>query len=150
MIIRKATAHDMPVLLEFEQHIIDAERPFDITLKTEPTYYHDLQKMITAENTYLIVAEINHTIIASGYAKIVQAEHYLKHDQHAFLGMMYVAPEHRGKGINQKILQELIGWSNERNVHEFRLLVYHNNLPALKAYEKVGFAKHVVEMRMLL
>ncbi|MBS1934788.1 MAG: GNAT family N-acetyltransferase [Bacteroidetes bacterium] len=148
LIIRKATEHDIGTLLQFEQEIIKAERPFDITLKTEPTYYHDLQKMISAENIYLIVAELGNKLIASGYARITNAEHYLKHDKHAYLGMMYVVPEHRGKSINKKIIDELITWSNKKNVHEFRLLVYDNNSPAVNAYEKAGFAKHVVEMRM--
>jgi ribosomal protein S18 acetylase RimI-like enzyme len=150
LLIRKATEYDIETLLEFEQEIIKAEIPFDVTLKTEPTYYHDLHKLITAENIYLIVAELNNNIIASGYAKITNAEHYLKHNQHAYLGMMYVVPEYRGKGINKKIINELIAWSTKKNVHEFRLLVYDNNSPAVHAYEKAGFAKHVIEMRMSL
>jgi|SRR5579871_4457484 len=150
LIIRKASEHDMQVLLQFEQEIIKAELPYDITLKTEPTWYHDLPKMITAENIYLIVAELDNKIIASGYARITNAEHYLKHDKHAYLGMMYVVPEYRGKGVNKKIMDELIAWANKKNVHEFRLLVYDENLPAINAYTKAGFVKHVVEMRMSL
>ncbi|HLK28906.1 MAG TPA: GNAT family N-acetyltransferase [Puia sp.] len=148
LIIRKATEQDVHVILAFEQEIINAERPFDITLKTEPTYYHDIPKMISSENIYFIVAEINNEIIASAYSRIISSSHYLKHDEHAYLGMMYVVPEHRGKGINKKMIDELIAWSNSRNVHEFRLLVYNENSPAISAYEKSGFVKHVVEMRM--
>jgi hypothetical protein len=39
MIIRKATIDDLPVLLQFEQGIISAERPFDSTLLPDPISY---------------------------------------------------------------------------------------------------------------
>lgn len=37
--IRKAHPNDLEKLLEFEQGIITAERPFDPTLKAEKTHY---------------------------------------------------------------------------------------------------------------
>jgi ribosomal protein S18 acetylase RimI-like enzyme len=35
-------------------------------------------------------------------------------------------------------------------VTEFRLQVYSDNLPAVIAYEKIGFSKLLIEMRMEL
>ncbi len=148
MTIRKATENDLETLSEFEQNIINAERPFDVTLKTEPTYYYNLEKMISSDTVHLVVAELDGKLIASGYARIEASDHFLKHDKHAFLGMMYVVPEHRGKGINKKIIDELIAWAISKNLKEFRLLTYDENLPAINAYEKIGFKKHIAEMRM--
>ena len=64
------------------------------------------------------------------------------------MGFMYVLPAHRGKGVNQKIIDTLKDWSIAQNVTEFRLQVYNDNQPAVKAYEKVGFTKLMIEMRM--
>ncbi len=87
-------------------------------------------------------------IIGSGYARIENAKPYLQHQQHAYLGFMYVDPNHRGKGINKEIIAALSNWCFLQNITELRLDVYENNEAAIKAYEKVGFAKHMIAMRM--
>jgi len=145
--IRKAVLSDMPVLLIFEQGVIATERPFDLTLKHHPINYYDIEKMITSEEVELLVATINNTLIGSGYARIENAKPYVRHLQHAYLGFMYVVPEHRGKGVNKKIMDELTKWCVEKNITEQRLDVYYNNESAFKAYEKTGFKKHMIEMR---
>ena len=74
--IREATLKDLPILLQFEQGVIAAERPFDHTLKN-PANYYDLKMMIAASHIRLIVAEVDKVIVASGYARIESAKHYL-------------------------------------------------------------------------
>ena len=56
ILIRKATVHDIDVLLRFEQGVISAERPFDPTLKDHPTQYYDLPAIINDPVVYLVVA----------------------------------------------------------------------------------------------
>ena len=148
IIIRKAKLEDLPNLLLFEQGVIAAERPFDSTLNVDPIHYYDIKKMIAADEVELVVATLDNRIIGSGYARIENAKPYLKHLQHAYLGFMYVLPEFRGKGVNKLIIDALAKWSASKNITELRLDVYHNNVAAIKAYEKAGFTKHMVEMRM--
>jgi len=148
IITRPATFADMDTLLRFEQGVISAERLFDSTLKNEPINYYDLAGMIERPDIELLVAELNGELIGSGYARIEEAKVYLKHPKHAYLGFMYVDPAHRGKGVNQKIITALKKWATERNINELRLEVYYDNLPAIKAYEKVGFSKLMIEMRL--
>ncbi|MBL7700743.1 MAG: GNAT family N-acetyltransferase [Ferruginibacter sp.] len=144
--IRKAELKDLDTLLVFEQGVISAERPFDPTLKTN-THYYDIEKMITADHIELLVAELDNKLIGSGYARIEEAKPYLQHTQHAYLGFMYVVPQHRGKGINKMIMDALAAWSASQNITGLRLDVYHANESAIKAYEKTGFAKHMIAMR---
>ncbi len=148
IVIRKATLNDLETLLLFEQGVINAERPFDSTLKTEPTHYYDIKEMINASHVEIVVAEIRSEIIGSGYARIESAKPYLKHQKHAYLGFMYVVPDYRGKGVIQKIIEALKQWAISQNITEMRLEVYQNNLAAIKAYEKIGFTKHMIQMRM--
>src|SRR6187549_3575633 len=133
--IRKANLADLETLLGFEQGVISAERPFDVTLKTDTRYY-DIEKMIEVPNVELLVAELDNEVIGSGYARIEAAKPYNRHSQHAYLGFMYVKPEHRGKGINKMIIDELARWSATQQITELRLDVYHPNESAIKAYEK--------------
>lgn len=148
MIIRKAGFKDLNVLLRFEQGVIESERPSDSTLKTGLIHYYDLEEMINSSHIELLVAELNQELIGSGYARIENSKPYLKHKTHAYLGFMYVDPNHRGKGVNKKIIEALEQWAVSQNVTEMRLEVYNDNLTAIKAYEKAGFVKHMIEMRL--
>ena len=147
IIIRTATEKDLSILYQFEQGVITAERPYDSTLKDNPIQYYDLPGMIAATNIELMVAEFKGVVIASGYARVEDAQPYLKHTSFAYLGFMYVMPEYRGKGINRQIIASLQKWAHTQNVHELRLEVYYGNEPAIKAYEKIGFSKYMIQMR---
>ena len=148
MVVRRASLADVKTLRLFEQGVITTERPFDGTLKNGLIHYYDLEAMIAADHIEILVAELHNQLIGSGYARIEEAKPYLQHKKHAYLGFMYVIPECRGKGVNQKIIEALKQWAIQQNITELRLDVYNDNLPAIKAYEKTGFKRHMIEMRM--
>jgi len=147
-ITRKAILKDLPSLLDFEQGVIEAERPFDPTIKADPITYYDISELINNEESEVFVVEKDTLIVASGYAKIKGDRHYLKHDKIGYLGFMFVHKAHRGQGLNQLIINELLNWCKERKIFEIRLDVYDDNLTAIKAYEKAGFKKHMINMRL--
>lgn len=147
IITRPASWDDMETLLVFEQGVIVAERPFDATLQKDTIHYYDIKKMIAATDIELLVATSGDTVIGSGYARIETAKPYLQHPQHAYLGFMYVLPQYRGKGVNKLIIEDLAKWAASKNISELRLDVYYNNFPAITAYEKAGFTRHMIEMR---
>lgn len=145
---RTAVLDDLPILYEFEQELINAERPFDETLKPDHINYYDIKAMIQSSGTEVMVATMASKIIGSAYASIRKSESFQTHNEYAYLGFMYVKPEYRGQGINQLIMEELKCWIKTKNISEIRLKVYHENLPAISAYEKAGLKKHIIEMRM--
>ncbi|AQX08429.1 GNAT family N-acetyltransferase [Elizabethkingia ursingii] len=146
--LRHATEGDLPALLEFEQGVVTAERPYNPTLIEGEIHYYNLNSLIDSENAALIVAEDEENIIASGYALIKNTEKdYYNFDRYAYLGFMYVKPEYRGKGVNKLILDELTNWSKDQGVSEIRLEVYSDNVPAVKAYEKAAFEPLILLMR---
>jgi len=147
-IIRIATLKDLTVLLRFEQGVIEAERPFDPTIKEGEITYYDISQLITSPDSEVFVAEIENEIVASGYAKIKSDRHYLKHEKQGYLGFMYVSKKHRGKQLNKHIIDALLQWCKSRNIFEIRLDVYDDNVPAINAYQKVGFKKHMINMRL--
>ncbi len=146
--VRTATLDDLDTLLGFEKGIMTSERPFDPTIQEGDVHYYDIAYMITAPNVEVAVAVSGTEVIGSGYVRIEDSKVFLKHKRHGFLGFMYVKPEHRGKGVNQKVIAALQQWAISQGVNEFRLEVYDENSPAIKAYEKLGFTKLLIEMRM--
>lgn len=146
--IREATLSDLDVLLAFEQGIISEERPFDTTINDGKVHYYDISAMIYETHISVVVAELDGKIIGSGYARIEDAKPYLKHNSQAYLGFMYVLPEYRGQGVNKRIIENLAEWARARDVTEMRLEVYDQNETAIRAYEKAGFQRLLLQMRM--
>lgn len=146
--LRKAVLEDLEVLLGFEQELIKAERPFDSTIRQDPVSYYSIKDFILDPEVELIVAEHQGKIVSSGYAKEKMARSYLDHDTYAYLGFMYTVPEYRGKGINRLIIRALREWATSKGLQEVRLTVYPGNIPAVRAYEKVGFESILLEMRI--
>lgn len=148
LIVRKATLKDLPTLLKFEQGVIEAERPFDPTIQNGNINYYDISELITSPNSVIFVLEIDKEIVASGYAKIKSDRHYLKHEKQGYLGFMFVLEKHREKQLNQLIIDALLKWCKTHHIYEIRLDLYQGNIPAIKAYEKAGFKKHMINMRL--
>jgi RimJ/RimL family protein N-acetyltransferase len=147
-IVRKATLTDIPTLKIFKLGLIAAELPMDETIKEDTTNYYDLEALISRDNSQLYVADLDGELVASGYAKIIPDHLYLKHEFQGYLGFMFVPEKHRGNGYINLVLDSLLKWCKSREVYEIRLDVYATNPPAIRAYEKAGFKKHLINMRM--
>ncbi|MFH6958117.1 GNAT family N-acetyltransferase [Flavobacterium aquidurense] len=145
--VRRATNADLPQLAEFLQSLVEAERPFDSTLKEGQIFYYDIQELILDKATEVLVVDNGNQIIGCGYAQIRTAKAYEKHESFGYLGFMFVSPEFRGKGINNLLLTDLKKWVLSQGITEVRLEVYHDNEAAVKAYEKAGFKKLITTMR---
>jgi len=146
--IREATMADIPTLQSFEQGLIRDERPFDPTIRPDPVQYYDLKALIEDPTTLLVVAEREGEVLSCGYATRRTPRHYLDHEAYAYFGFMYTRPDYRGLGINGQVIQTLKEWASREGLSEIRLTVYSDNQPAIRAYQKVGFSSHLLEMRL--
>jgi GNAT superfamily N-acetyltransferase len=94
------------------------------------------------------VAECDGRPVGTGHATEKSSLEYLKHDRHAYLGLMYVDPDYRGQGIIQIIMTTLLEWARERGLSDYYLDVFTGNESAIQAYEKFGFRKSLIEMKL--
>jgi ribosomal protein S18 acetylase RimI-like enzyme len=146
--IRTATLKDIETLLEFEQGVIEAERPLDPFLGDGKLTYYNIPELISAQHIHLIVAISNEELVGSGYIRLENSKHYHKNPQHGYIGFMFVKPSFRGQRISNLILESLKKWETKIDLKELRLDVYSNNTGAIKSYERFGFTKSLVNMRM--
>jgi ribosomal protein S18 acetylase RimI-like enzyme len=152
--MREATIRDLPILLEFEQGILQWERPMAPNIKPDPVSYYDIKELIERKDAVVVVAydekEENgeNKPIASGYCKIIKNISYKLPEELAYLGFMYVEPKYRGQGINGLVVKHLINWAKERGYDEVQLDVYAENESALNAYKKMGFKPDLLTMRL--
>lgn len=54
---------------------------------------------------------------------------------------MWTAPSHRHQGIGRLLINEILKWAHVRNARTLLLMVTSNNEPAIRFYERLGFAK---------
>jgi GNAT superfamily N-acetyltransferase len=146
--IRPAAAADLLLLRTFEQGVIAAERPYDATLRADPIRYYDLEALLASSDAALLVAEEDGQLLGSGYVRLEQAQPFLAHARHGYVGFIFVVPQRRGQGISAAVLRALGAWAGSRGVLELRLEVYPGNAPAMRAYEKLGFAPYLLTMRL--
>lgn len=148
---RFATLEDIETLKQFEQALIQIERPMDDTLKQqEPINYYDLEALITSENADILLALDDEHIIGCGYGAEKTHDDKFQEERYGYVGFIYVQDSYRGKGVGQVILTGLKHWFKQRNLTEIRLKVYASNAKAIKAYEAAGFSAHLLEMKMHL
>ena len=67
MLIREALQCELPELREFEQKVVEAERPFNSAIKSEGATYYDLDNLLKDDLSQLLVIEDKSQIIATGY-----------------------------------------------------------------------------------
>jgi len=146
--IRKATVADLPALLDFEQGVVEAERPYNSRLKTDSVHYYDIAELLADKNSLVLVAENANQLIATGHGTLKNSADYYDYEQHAYFGLMYVEPSYRGQGLIQRIIEELLTWARGEGITDFFLDVYAENKPAVRAYEKFGFRSNMLEMKL--
>lgn len=148
VIYRPAVDADLATLLAFEQSVVAAERPFNDTVKAGIVHYYDLAALIESDESLVLVAEHDGRPVGTGHATDKRSLEYVNHDRHAYFGLMFVEPEYRGQGIIQTIMTALIEWARSRGLTDYYLDVYTDNEPAIRAYEKFGFRKSLIEMKL--
>jgi ribosomal protein S18 acetylase RimI-like enzyme len=145
---RQATPDDHKSLRELEQRLIEAERPFDPTLKKGDILYYNMAELITASHIRLVVAESEGRIISTGYGRIEKAKERYAHDRYLYVGFIYTDPVFRGQGLYEKIIEQLKDFAAANGISEMRLEVYAENQMAIRAYRKIGFEGYSLEMRL--
>lgn len=146
--IREATAADLPELLAFEQGVVAAERPYNDSIKSGTVHYYDIAGLIDSDESLVLVAEDGGRLIGSGYASLKDSKAEFEHDRHAWLGFMFIEPNYRGQGLIQRIIGQLLTWARAAGVTDYYLDVYAENEAAVRAYEKSGFCRSLLQMKI--
>ena len=148
--VRRAVSADIATLRRFEQGIIAAERPFDPTIRKGAVQYYDIEALIASGDACVAIAEIDGAAVGCGLARKKASPIYVDPPFHAYVGLIFVDPAHRGKGVSKTIISMLTDWARDAGLLEIRLEVYPKNAAAVRAYEKAGFAPYMLEMRRSL
>jgi GNAT superfamily N-acetyltransferase len=132
--IRKATAHDAPLILEFIHYLAEYEREPNAVVATEEDLIRD---GFSSEPKYrCLIAEWEG--VPAGFALFHYNYSTWRGRAGLYLEDLFVKIEMRGKGIGKALLQRLAQIAIEENCYGLRWMVLEWNEPALKFYETLG------------
>jgi len=132
--IRKATAHDATLILDFIRRLAEYEREPNAVIATEADLIRD---GFGSEPKYrCLIAEWDG--VPAGFALFHYNYSTWRGHPGLYLEDLFVRVEMRGKGIGKALLQRLAQIALEENCYGLRWMVLEWNTPALKFYETLG------------
>ncbi len=132
--IRKATAHDAPLILDLIRRLAEYEREPNAVVATEEDLIRD---GFGSEPKYrCLIAEWAGA--PAGFALFHYNYSTWRGHAGLYLEDLFVLVEMRGKGIGKALLQKLAQIALEENCYGLRWMVLEWNDPALKFYESLG------------
>ena len=66
--------------------------------------------------------------------------------RHSHIFLLYIAPEHRRKGLGAALVIHAENWARQRGDRQIGLQVFLSNQPAMNLYQKLGYQSHSVWM----
>lgn len=60
-------------------------------------------------------------------------------DRHAYIFLLYVAPDYRRQGIGSALMRRAEKWAQDRGDRKISLQVFSDNQPALEMYNQLGY-----------
>ena len=78
----------------------------------------------------------------AGMFKLIPYTH--RADHIAYLGGLAIHPDHHGKGLGVKMMEEIIAFGKTKNLLRIELSVAVHNAKAIRLYEQAGFEREGV------
>jgi ribosomal-protein-alanine N-acetyltransferase len=120
--IRPAEALDVDGIMELEKGSI-----------AHPWQREEISKLITEDNKFALVTDKDGHVVCYIGCDIVLDE--------ADIGNLVTDVNERGKGLATMLMSELLERLKDKGVKKVFLEVESTNLPAIRVYEKCGFAR---------
>jgi ribosomal protein S18 acetylase RimI-like enzyme len=134
-VIRPATPEDADILVAYTlSEALDAERR---TLSRSDVQRGVAGGFATPPKARYWVAESAGSIVAS--TSIVTEWSNFRGGDYWWIQSLYIAPEHRGKGLVDVLLRFLVDEAKAGGALDLRLYGYNTNARALRAYQRFGF-----------
>lgn len=136
--IRSATEADLPEILQiYNEAILNTTAVYDYEPHTLAMRQHWFRAK-QADNFPVLVADSQNAVLgfaALGLFRAWEAYRYTVENS------IYVAPNHRGKGIGKQLLQALIHAAQTREFHVIVAGIDAENAISIQLHEQLGFRK---------
>ena len=139
VIIRAATANDVPLILALIKELADYERLTHEVIATEAKLHEQLYG--TTPRAEVLIAELGGQAV--GFALFFHNFSTFLGKPGVYLEDLFVRPAHRGKGVGKGLLKKLARIAIERGCGRFEWAVLDWNESAIAFYQRMG--AHVLD-----
>jgi ribosomal protein S18 acetylase RimI-like enzyme len=152
VIVRAATAGDMPAvgrlgaLLIRTHHAFDARRFIADRDDSADGYAWFLGTQLKKRDAVVLVAEVRGQILGYTYATVDEEDWMSLRGRAGVLHDIVVDPDHRGRGIGQRLLDAALDFVKSRGSPQVVLFSAFGNEAAHRMFERAGFRRTMVEM----
>lgn len=152
MIIRSATQADVPALGRLGALLVKTHYNFDTrrflspSPRTEQGYGSFLGSQIRDKDAVVLVAEENGEVVGYSYGSNEGHDWMSLRGPAGELHDIVVDPAHRGKGVGEQLLNEIVKALEEKGAPRVVLSTAFQNETAQRLFEKAGFRRTMIEM----
>lgn len=119
--------------------LVDSPDAFGSTLERESAFPDDLwaeriERGARSPTDLPLVARLGDEMIGMAWGRVREAE---QRDVHVY--QVWVAPEYRGRGVGQALLDAIVAWARESGARQVSLDATCGNSAAMRLYARVGF-----------
>ncbi|MBP1850453.1 GNAT family N-acetyltransferase [Rhizobium halophytocola] len=132
--IRRATAKDVPTILQFIRDLAEFEKALDQVEATEAT----LEAAMFGPGAVTSCLILEKDAVAAGFAIWFYSFSTWQGRKGLYLEDLYVAPAFRGRGGARFVLTQLAKIALEQGCGRFEWSVLDWNTPAIRVYDGVG------------
>jgi GNAT superfamily N-acetyltransferase len=140
--VRPATRMDRAELVVFLQQLQDAERSMHPSRLPGDEVAEAYYEMLTGRQADILIAEAEGRPIGLVAGWLDEDADPLQSSQwrrHGLVSDLFVASDHRGRGIAQVLLQAMSERLRARGARRLRICSLAANAPAVSAYRRFGF-----------
>lgn len=131
-------------------YAFDSRRFLEPHEGAEAGYGRFLVSQLTDDDSIVLVAERENTVVGYAYAAIEPLSWKDLRDECGFIHDLLVTDDARRSGIGESLLNAAIEWLRGKNMPRVMLGTAAQNEPAQRLFERRGFRKTMIEMTLEL
>lgn len=102
-----------------------------------------LRDMIGSEDTHILVALDNNTVVGFSICQIGKHPPVFEHETYGLISDMAVKSDYRRRGIGERMLTKIYKWFESRNINRIELSVAARNQVGYSFWKKHGFRDYM-------
>lgn len=102
-------------------------------------FIHELKVIVDKKNYTQLFVIHNTSLNDKPHYEVIGVAHFEYGKASCFFYRLYVAPDHRNKGIASALINHAIGLARKANCKTLSLVVSKDNEHLIEFYEKLGF-----------
>jgi len=113
----------------------------------EKMWRKSIEKLAGGRFGMLLGAKSDEKLIGFAHGAIRYSADYLGGLKVGYVTHLFVIPELRSTGIGKKLLSDIEGWFDSKDVHSYELQVLCDNSLGIRFWENMGYKRELLQMR---